>query len=207
VIMADETPIMAQTGSWLERARQGDAEAFCSLAAGHEERLFRQALALCANSSTAEDLVVETLHQAWRGLGRFDGSCRFSTWLYAILVHRHLKLVRHSRSRPVSLASLPAQEADKRAWGLEQVPDQQPSASDNLAARELADQLRQAIARLPEIHQAVILLRFFEEASLPEIAAALHLPLGTVKSRLHHALARLRQEPALMNLLPTGGNT
>jgi DNA-directed RNA polymerase specialized sigma24 family protein len=42
---------------------------------------------------------------------------------------------------------------------------------------------------------------------LPEIAVALRLPVGTVKSRLHHALASLRQEPALMNLLPSGGNT
>jgi len=67
--------------------------------------------------------------------------------------------------------------------------------------RENEVRWRAAIAALPEPHQQVILLRFYEDASLAEIAAALGIALGTVKSRLHHALEKLRREPSVLNLL------
>ncbi len=66
--------------------------------------------------------------------------------------------------------------------------------------RELAEQLREVIYTLPVIHQQVLLLRFFEDASLQEIAALLGCSLGTVKSRLHYALHKLRQAQLGVNL-------
>jgi len=205
--MAEDSPTTVELADWLARARQGDAAAYCRVAAFHEARLYQQALALCANPQTAEDLASETLVAALRSLSRFDGSCRFSTWLYAILIRRHLQWRRRERSRPVSLASLPSREATDPVRLLEQVADPQPSASDSLVRREKAEQMLEAISRLPAIHQAVILLRYYEEASLAEIGAALDLPLGTVKSRLHHALAALRREPGLVNLFAMGGDS
>jgi RNA polymerase sigma factor (sigma-70 family) len=65
---------------------------------------------------------------------------------------------------------------------------------------EAVNKLRQAIAALPEKHQRVVLLRFFEDASLPEIAALLGCSVGTVKSRLHYALEKLRNSRPEMNL-------
>jgi RNA polymerase sigma-70 factor, ECF subfamily len=206
VTITEATSSASDVAGLLARARQGDGEAFCRLVEAHECKLYQQALALCANPQAAEDLVAETMVEAWRSLGRFDGSCRLTTWLYAIMVHRHLKLLRRNRSRPVAAASFSQVEAEKQAARLTQLPDSQPSAFDKLAQAEHASRLRGAIAALPAAHQSVVLLRFYEEASLAEIGAALGLPVGTVKSRLHHALLRLRQMQTVLNLHAPGGD-
>jgi len=189
----------------LTQARAGDAEAFCEVAQAHETRLFRQAVALCQDETLAEDLVAETLIEAWRSLARFDATCRFSTWLYAILLHRYLKWVHRAASRPVSLARFPVAEVQQRQQAQEALPDAGNSPADIVASRDAADAMRQAITRLPDKHQAVLLLRFFEDASLPEIAAALGCSVGTVKSRLHHGLEKLRRMN--LNLSELRGDT
>src|SRR5215831_15198026 len=84
----------------LARARTGDAEAFCRLTEPLQTRLLRQAAALSGDLNCAEDLVSETLVEAWKSLARYDETCRFSTWLYAILLHRWQKSVRRARCRP-----------------------------------------------------------------------------------------------------------
>jgi RNA polymerase sigma factor (sigma-70 family) len=73
--------------------------------------------------------------------------------------------------------------------------------------QEAADKLRQVIEGLPDKHQRVVLLRFFEDASLPEIAALLGCSVGTVKSRLHYALEKLRESQAGLNLSELRGDT
>lgn len=184
----------------LARAQTGDPEAFCELGRAHETRLYRQALALGHDPRLAEELTAETLVEGWRSLARFDGSCRFSTWLYAILLHRYHKAVRRPRSRPIPFSDLETADADAAAT-LPAAPADSPSCpSRDLREREQAAELLAAIATLPDKHQPVVLLRFYEDAALVEIASALGISLGTVKSRLHHALEKLRQIPGLVNL-------
>jgi RNA polymerase sigma-70 factor (ECF subfamily) len=180
-------------GELLRRARAGDAPAFCRLTEPLQARLLRQAAALAGDAGMAEDLVSETLVQAWKSLEHYDESCRFSTWLYAILLHRRQKMARRARSRPLALAWLPAFQRDDLAARHENLPSPEPSPSENAAQNELSAQLRQCVNRLPDKHRRVILLRFFEDASLPDMAQVLGCPSGTVKSRLHHALEKLRQ--------------
>ncbi len=184
----------------LARARAGEAEAFCRLMEESEGRVFRQALALSGDVSVAEDLVAETMVGAWEGLGRFDGGCRLSTWLYAILLHRFQKHVRRVRSRPAPAAAQDAEEQGRRVDALESHEDGRPTAAQAAQSGESAERMRQAVAGLPEEHRSVLMLRFFEEASLAEIAAALGIPVGTVKSRLHHGLEKLRQREEVVNL-------
>lgn len=191
----------------LRRARDGDPEAFCSLAQAHEQRLFQQALALSHNPATAEDIAAETLIEAWKSIARFDGQCRFSTWLYAILLHRYQKHVRRQRSRPVPFSTLSHEEADRGRQRLECITDSRPVSSQTLAQSETDASLRDAINQLPGKHRQVVLLRFFESAALPEIAAALGLSVGTVKSRLHHALGKLRKMKSIVNLFKFPGDT
>jgi RNA polymerase sigma-70 factor (ECF subfamily) len=205
MVIADDRIDACESSLLLTQAWAGDAEAFCEVARAHETRLFRQAVVLCRDEAVAEDLVAETLLEAWRSLQRFDATCRFSTWLYAILVHRYLKWVRRMASRPVSLARLPVAEAQRRQQVQEALPDLRDSPADVVANQDAAEVMRDAIARLPRKHQRVLLLRFFEDASLPEIAAALGCPVGTVKSRLHHALEKLRRMK--LNLSELRGDT
>jgi RNA polymerase sigma-70 factor (ECF subfamily) len=189
------------TAEDLALARSGDAQAFGRLVVAQETRLFQQALALCGSPSIAEDLAAETVIEAWKSLPRFRGDCRLSTWLYGILVHRYQKQVRRQRARLPSLGALPALEARRSEGRLGTIAAPDSSVVEKVASRETELQLRRAVDRLAPAHQAVVLLRFFEGARLPEIAAALRIPLGTAKSRLHHALERLRQMPDVVNLL------
>src|SRR6059058_313391 len=84
----------------LALARVGDADAFCRMTELVQAALLRHAVALSGNIATAEDLVSETLVAGWTSLARYDETCRFSTWLHAILLHRYQKHVRRAMSRP-----------------------------------------------------------------------------------------------------------
>ncbi len=180
----------------IDRAQAGEAVAFERLAEQHAARLWRCALALGKDGHWAEDLAQETLVEAWRSLARFDSRCKFSTWLYGILRHRFLK------GRPNQKA---ARHSSPDALG--QVPCTAHTPSRSAEASEDAGRIRRAVASLPEAHRLVVELRFFAGATLDEIAAALGCPLGTVKSRLHHALEKLRQMNLEVNLFTSTGES
>jgi RNA polymerase sigma-70 factor (ECF subfamily) len=173
------------------RAQAGERTAFQGLAERHAATLYACALSLCRDRQRAEDLAQETLVEAWRSLGRFDGRCRFSTWLYGILRHRFLKGLR--RRTHAALVPLETASSDQLVLG-------EPTPAVAAERSEDAVRVRQAVAELPEEQRWVIELRFFAGASLEEIAGALGCPLGTVKSRLHHGLEKLRQRDLAMNL-------
>jgi RNA polymerase sigma-70 factor, ECF subfamily len=192
-VTQDEAEII-KAGDVLTRARAGEAEAFCELIAPLQTRLLRQAVALSGDVSAAEDLVAETLVEAWKSLARYDETCRLSTWLYAILLHRHQKWRRRARARPVALAWLSWFEREEHLSRQENIPAPDLSPVENVLWSEQAAQIRECVERLPEKHREIILLRFFEEASLADMARVLGCPVGMVKSRLHHALEKLRQQ-------------
>ena len=193
MVITEEPPDLSDSPALLSRARAGDAPAFCRLTEPLQARLLRQAIALAGDVSSAEDLVSETLVEAWKSLPRYEPSCRLSTWLYAILLHRHQKSLRRARSRPISLAWLPFREARDLNERQASVPSPEVSPADAMAQNEISTRLQQCIAMLPDKHRQIILLRFFEDASLPDMAAVLGCSVGTVKSRLFHALEKLRK--------------
>jgi len=204
MVITDDPLAQSDHRELLARACAGDSESFCRLTEPLQARLLRQAAALAGDLCTAEDLVAEALVEAWRSLPRYNQSCCLSTWLYAILLHRHRKSLRRARCRPISLAWLPFLEARSLHEQQANLPSPEPSPAEAMAQNETGARLRQGIAALPEKHRQVILLRFFEDASLPDMAAVLGCSVGTVKSRLHHALEKLRKMK--MNLPATKGD-
>lgn len=166
-------------------ARQGDVEAFSRLMEEEQPRLLSQALAFCHDAHLAQDLVQETMIAAWKSLPRYDGSCRLFTWLYVILLRQHRRSQGWFRRR-LPLASL------EQIHAAEQHP---PIAEDESGPplEEEGHLLRQMIEALPARHREVVRLRFYGQASESEIAAALGIAQGTVKSRLSHALEKLRR--------------
>jgi RNA polymerase sigma-70 factor (ECF subfamily) len=184
----------------LREAVRGDGAAFERVVEAHETRLYRQALALCGDPIEAEDLAAETIIEVWKSLGRYRGGCRFSTWLYGILLHRHQKSVRRQLSRPPLAAKSSLSDLGGDADRVANTDSRHPDASEFVQQLEHHRTLQRAISQLPSAHQAVVLLRFFEDASLNEISEALSIPVGTVKSRLFHALERLRESPDVLNL-------
>ncbi len=205
MVITDDHPGSTTEPDLLSRARAGETRAFCLLIEPLQTRLLRQATALAGNVSTAEDLVSETLVEAWKSLPRYRETCRFSTWLYAILLHRHQKSIRRARSRPVSLPGLPFFETQKLHDRHENIASTETSPAEAATRHETFIELRQWVDKLPQKHRLVVLLRFFEDASLPDMAAVLGCSVGTVKSRLHHALEKLRKMK--MNLPDLKGDT
>jgi RNA polymerase sigma-70 factor (ECF subfamily) len=185
VIVENDAP---DTEQLLDLARAGDADAFGELCRVHETRLLRQAMLLCGNPDTAEDLAQETLVEAWKSVRRFKGRCQLFTWLCAILFNRHRNRL---RARP------PIPFSDLMQHEREEIADRPESADDSSPARAAQDHeqramVRQCLEALPRKQQQVIYLRFFAGESLESIAGALGCSVGTVKSRLFYAMERLR---------------
>lgn len=180
----------ADSEGLLERARAGDADAFCEVCRAYETRLLRQAATLCGNATLAEDLAQDTLVEAWKCLRRYNGRCQFFTWLCAILLNRYRNTVR--RKRPMLFSAFRAQDQQGFQDRLNQLADEKALPDEAAAQREQAALVRQCIEALPAKQQQVIYLRFYVDDSLESIAAAVGCPVGTVKSRLFHALEKLR---------------
>jgi RNA polymerase sigma-70 factor (ECF subfamily) len=204
MVITDDPLELSDSREVLSRARAGEAPAFCLLIEPLQVRLLGQAVALAGDLSAAEDLVSETLVEAWKSLPRYNQTCRLSTWLYAILLHRHRKSVRRARSRPISLAWLPFFEAQNLHDQQENLRSPELSPADAMAQNETSVRLRQCLELLPDKHRQIIRLRFFEDASLPDMAAVLGCSVGTVKSRLYHALEKLSKMK--MNLSEVKGD-
>ena len=155
--------------------RRGDTSGFESLYHRHKEFVWRTALRMCnGDEHAALDVSQETF--AWllqRCRKRLTLSAKLSTFLYPAI--RNIALTRRRRTRREVLGDVPDQEGP--------IPVQS------------SDELERLVAGLPDGQREVLLLRFVEDMSLLEIAASLEIPTGTVKSRLHHALATLRTRP------------
>ena len=180
----------SETRSSLAQARAGDAEAFGEVCRDYESRLLRQAVTLCGNETLAEDLAQDTLVEAWKSLRRYNGRCQFFTWLCAILLNRYRNLLRTKRAIPLS-ATCRQDETEAQTW-LARLTDPSASPAELAQNRERAALVRRCLQALPRKHQQVIYLRFYVDDSLNGIAAALGCSVGTVKSRLFHALEKLR---------------
>jgi RNA polymerase sigma-70 factor (ECF subfamily) len=160
----------------VERARQGDREAFGVLATGAVDRLYAIARFILRDTELAEDATQEALIRAWRDLPTLRDVDRFDAWLYRLIVRACADLGRRRRRWRTELAVLP-------------LAGSEPDRSSELADR---DQIERGLRRLNEGQQAILVLHFYVGLSPTEAADALEIPIGTAKSRLHYAIDALR---------------
>lgn len=162
-------------------AQQGGAEAYLQLHQRHQQRVLTELQTRCHGLSQAdsEDLEQEVWIAVWKALPRYHGRAAFSTWLIGVTKNVLHSWLRHQRSDARTL--LRFQELS--AVALDGITENDPLNS--LTARD-------AISRLPEAENQVILLRYFQQCADREIAARLQVPLGTVKGRIRSGLAHLR---------------
>jgi RNA polymerase sigma-70 factor, ECF subfamily len=183
----------------VEQARRGDESSFNALFRLYENRLLRQAILLCGDETHARDLAQDAMFEAWKSVGRYNGECRFFTWMCSILIHCHRRAMRRRRPIPFSwLLGFDRERAEDRLAGS---ADCKGSPSDAAEDKERARVLRECLGQLPEKQRQVVYLRFYVEDSLDGIAAALGCPVGTVKSRLFKALDRLTRMKQIEVLL------
>ena len=162
----------------VERARRGDHDAFAALVDPSLARLDAAARLVLRDPELARDAVQDALIRAWRDLPGLRDPDRFDAWLRRLTVNACLDLARSRRRRPIEVEISPLDAPT------------QPDPSGSLADRELVDR---ALARLDPGHRAVVALHYLLGMPLPDVAASLGIPLGTAKSRLHHALAAMRR--------------
>ena len=170
----------------IERAKQGDEEAFEALYHLHKRRVYSLCLRMTANTAAAEDLTQEAFLQLFRKIGTFRGESAFSTWLHRMAVNVVLMQLRKKGLTLVSLEETMETE--------EESPKKEPGAEDVRLAGSLNRlQLEQAIGDLPPGYRMVFLLHDVEGYEHNEIAEMVGCSIGNSKSQLHKARMKLRE--------------
>lgn len=156
----------------VDRARRGDREAFGVLAAGAIDRLYAIARLILRDTELAEDATQDALVHAWRNLPTLRDIERFDAWLHRLLVRSCSDIGRRQRRwrTEISLVSV------------------EPTESDSVASLADRDQIERGLRRLNEGQRTILILHFYVGMSPTEAAAALEIPVGTAKSRLHYAI-------------------
>ena len=164
--------------SLLVRFTKGDADAFEDLFRQFQGRVYAWIVRIVRDRGVAEDLTVETFWRIYRTRERFRPDADFAAWAYRIATNLALN---HLRRR-----HLHSEEA---------LPDDvaQPPAPDAAVLQEVREHIQRAVGRLPAKLQVVVMLALVEERPYPEIAGALGIAVGTVKSRVFRAVRILRK--------------
>ncbi|SRR5216684_1193825 len=171
-------------GELLRRFVQGDHDAFESLFRQFEIEVFHWILGIVGDANTAEDVLVEAFWRAYRARARFDSSRSFGAWMRRIATNAARDHLRSMRPRAGWITTSDHVEAS--------------SSAD----RDLSESVALAFRRLPPKLQVVATLALIEERAYAEIADALDLPVGTVKSRVFRAVRALRKDLASLGIRP-----
>ena len=166
------------------RCQDGDREAFRHLVDQYRDVLFGTAVLMTGNRAVAEEQVQEALLSAWRGIKGFRLGSPVKPWLVRILVNAVLS---YQRRRSLPTVHLDGSGPDNPDPGTTDPAETLDTLEDRLA-------VRRAIANLSADHRQVVALRYFAGLTVPEVARSLGIREGTVKSRLHRALAVLREQ-------------
>src|SRR5262245_10686551 len=161
----------------VERAQRGDREAFTDLVSAALARLDAVARLVLRDPDLAKDAVQNGLLRAWRDLPTLRDPDRFDAWIRRLVVRCCLDEARHQRRHRVSATVIDV--------GASVVADASSVVADQ-------DQLERAFRRLSPEDRAALVLRHYLDLSVPDIAEAMRIPLGTAKSRLHRATENLR---------------
>ncbi|HTR95332.1 MAG TPA: SigE family RNA polymerase sigma factor [Trebonia sp.] len=159
----------------------GDRVAFGEYVRVRSPALLRSAQALTGNRADAEDLLQATLVKAYQSWDRIDDAAALDTYVRRVMVNTHISGWRRRR-------------VDE--YPTDEIPDA-PSSGDATRDSDLRDVVQRALDRLPRQMRAAVMLRFYDDMTEPEVAAALGVSVGTVKSTVARAVAKLRKDEEL----------
>jgi RNA polymerase sigma-70 factor (ECF subfamily) len=161
----------------VERAQEGDHDAFATLVAAALRRLDTAARLILRDPELAKDTVQETLVRAWRDLPTLRDPERWEAWIHRLLVRACYDELRKRKRRPVEV----------ELNGIDRI-----APFDALRSLQDRDELERGFRRLDADQRVVVVLHYYLDLPLPDVAATLGVPVGTVKSRLHRGLAAMR---------------
>ncbi len=169
---------------------QDDADAFARLVERWEGPIQRLCTRMIGDAHRAEDLAQEAFTRLFLKRKTYQGTARFSTFLWRIALNLCFDELRRSKRRGETSLEGPEGEV---VHALRAICANEPAPDVLLAAQERAELVRQALLRLSEGYRSVVVLRHYEDLKFREIADVLEIPEGTVKSRMAEALALLHQ--------------
>ncbi|MCI0586711.1 MAG: sigma-70 family RNA polymerase sigma factor [Planctomycetes bacterium] len=180
-------------GALLRGLRGGDVAAFETLVRSYSRPMLAVARKFLPRTEDAEDALQDAFLSAFKGIGRFEGGSRLSTWLHRIVVNAALMKLRTKRRKPETSIEdlLPAFQDDGHATNHPAAPWTE-TAEAAAERREIRDLVRSSIDRLPEAYRNVLLLRDIEGFDTEETAGLLDVNPNVVKIRLHRARQALR---------------
>ena len=169
--------------------RQGDKKAFADLVARYQRELYHFLVRFLGNRASAEDVFQDTFLQVHQSAEQFDLQRRFRPWLFTIAANKARDLIRSNARRPTNplQASISGDDESGEFIDLMQAAAEVPGAS--LESAELQQQVQNTVGTMPEHLREILLLSYFHQFPYKQISEILEIPLGTVKSRLHAAVA------------------
>lgn len=177
-----------QEAAIVRKVLGGDANAFETLVLEYENNVYNIALRMTGNSEDAADMTQEAFIKAYNSLQSFRGDSKFSVWLYRIVSNVCLDFLRSKNRRPT--VSLSVEDDDGEDTQLD-VADESQSPELLLDRKLTRESVRRGLDSLPPDYRQILLLREIQGLSYDEIAQALGLEVGTVKSRIFRARKRL----------------
>ncbi|WP_147515373.1 sigma-70 family RNA polymerase sigma factor [Massilibacterium senegalense] len=168
---------------WIRRMKEGDEEAFSYIYKITSQEVYRTVSFLLINQKDVDEVVHEVYIQMWKSVSNFDEERSFRFWLNGLIMHQVQNHRRKSwrKNRIIEKAKLFFKEGFV-------------VTEEIVLSKETKSELMEVLQLLPYKQREVVILRYFKEFSLEEISGILNIPVGTVKSRLHNGLKRLRKE-------------
>jgi len=194
-VESSDTPTTCSDEDLLVRFTGGETEAFGVLVRRYERELYGYLRRYLGDGSLAEDVFQNTFLQLYIKSDRYEPGRPVRPWLYTIATHQAIDaLRRHSRHQAVSLEQPHEEPGDGELRNLlDMLESRGPGPLDAASEQERRQRVRASVERLPEFLRQVVLLAYYQGLKYREIADALSIPVGTVKSRLHAALVKLQE--------------
>lgn len=171
----------SRESQWLTLTAGGDRTAFERLFHAYEHRLYRYVLGLVRDPRTAEEVTGDVLLEVWKSARRFRGQSKVSTWIFGIAHHKAVDAVRRLAPEHIEIGDLAQQ------------PDVARGPEETALATSDRRTIAAALDELTPEHRAVLELTFLNGYSQAEIAAIVHCPINTVKTRVFYAKQQLRR--------------
>jgi len=167
----------------------GDSGSFRALIERHHDPLIRFLNRFMGDRQAAEDVFQETFLQVHQSIETFDSTKRFKPWLFTIAANKARDSLRKSNRRTTVSLSAPVGGSDDGTTFVDLMSIDLPAASSRMESEEQSAMVQRAIATLSPRLREILLLAYFQKLSYTQLADALEVPVGTVKSRLHAAVA------------------
>ncbi len=192
--------MVEQEEIWVQEALAGNKQAFSKLVEAYQRPVFNLAYRMLGNPDEAEDAAQETFLRAYARLRQYDSSHKFSTWMLSIANHHCIDRLRKRRTTYVSIDDNPV---------LENLEEESPQPENSLLGQEQTVELQTLLNQLEPDYRTPLILRYWEDYSYEEIAAAMGLTVSAVKSRLFRArkqMADLYQGQQVATTPPSSGS-